>query len=238
MATVAKALAAMNIPVFLMAMLGAAFWYWPVARPVAPQRTYSLMFRRRTSPSAVSSQEFESMVRQISALLSGGANELVLWRSISAVNRPSAVANLADECVTRVGAGLASSVVFQAAAGKMPSRDPARTASVELAACLETAARNGVPLIEVMDRLAGHLDAAAELRALQRTAMAGPKATAVLLGWLPVLGLAAGYLIGVDPIAALTASPLGLLAVTLGVGLLIAGRLWMSALLRAAGAKR
>lgn len=227
----------MSLQVLLLGGFGAWLLYWPGAdlgrRPARGRLNSGKVARER-----ISIDEFELFVRQISALLSGGVNEFELWRSLAAVNRPSGVAGLAEECAVRSSAGLASSAVFRELAAGMPARDPVRVAAVELAACVELASRNGVPMAEVMGRLAGHLDAAAEVRGLQRTAMAGPAATATLLSWLPVLGLAAGYLMGIDPIGASMSSPLGLVAFVIGLVLLAAGRLWMSALLRSAGARR
>lgn len=228
----------MNLQMLLLGIGGICLWYWPAMRPPSFQRSAGPKPWTEPADRSIGIGELELLARHISALVSGGASEGELWRSVSIVNRDSALSGLAADCAARAAAGLGVSPVFRAVAERTPVRDPARAAAIELAACLELASRNGMPIAEVLERLAGHLDSAADARALQRTAMAGPSATAALLGWLPLLGLAAGYLMGLDPIRVLTSGPLGWLALVAGGVLLLLGRLWMSGLLRSAGTVR
>jgi tight adherence protein B len=58
------------------------------------------------------------------------------------------------------------------------------------------------------------------------TALAGPRATARLMTWLPAVGVAMAYVIGVDVAGTLVTNPLGWAAAVLGGGLLFAGRAW------------
>ncbi|MBQ1443051.1 MAG: type II secretion system F family protein [Renibacterium sp.] len=228
----------MNLQVLLLGLGGICLWYWPMTHPAGLRRGAGSKPQAGSAGQPVRIGEFELFVRHVSALLSGGSGEVDLWRAVAASNRDSAVANLAEACAARAAAGLGTAPVFRNIAERAPQRDPVRTAAIEFAACLELAARNGVPMAEVLERLAGHLDSAAEVRGLQRIAMAGPSATAALLGWLPLLGLASGYLMGLDPLGVLMSSPLGWAALIAGGGLLLLGRFWMSALLRSAGTVR
>lgn len=66
------------------------------------------------------------------------------------------------------------------------------------------------------------------------TALAGPRATARLMSWLPAVGVAMAYGIGVDVIGTLVTGPLGWIAALSGGGLLIAGRSWTRRLIRSA----
>ena len=66
------------------------------------------------------------------------------------------------------------------------------------------------------------------------TALAGPRATARLMSWLPVVGVAMAYAIGVDVVGTLIRSPFGWAAAVLGGGLLLAGRAWTRRLVASA----
>jgi tight adherence protein B len=62
-------------------------------------------------------------------------------------------------------------------------------------------------------------------------AFAGPRATARLVGLLPVCGLLLAQLFGLNPLAAIFTKPLALVAVILGVILLVVGNLWTRSIL-------
>lgn len=94
----------------------------------------------------------------------------------------------------------------------------------------------GAPLAGVLERLAVAVAADAEAEAEVRAAVAGPRATAGVLTWLPVLGLLVGAALGADPVAVVLDGGLGATAAGLGVGLVCAGRWWTRALLRRAAA--
>jgi tight adherence protein B len=61
----------------------------------------------------------------------------------------------------------------------------------------------------VLDRLAEALDGELELRQELDSALAGPRATVVLLAGLPVMGLALGQAVGARPLHLLLYRPLG-----------------------------
>jgi tight adherence protein B len=107
----------------------------------------------------------------------------------------------------------------------------------ELAACVSVSERSGAPLAGVLGRYAAQLEGGLDQQASRETAMAGPRATVRLLTWLPVGGLALGYVLGADPLAVLAGSPLGWLAAAAGLALALMGRVWSRTLVRqAAGA--
>jgi tight adherence protein B len=62
-------------------------------------------------------------------------------------------------------------------------------------------------------------------------AFAGPQSTAKLVMWLPVLALVLSQLVGMNPLGAILGSPLGALSVSIGAGLMVAGRFWTKRLL-------
>jgi tight adherence protein B len=104
----------------------------------------------------------------------------------------------------------------------------------ELAACFDIAEASGCPLADVLARFAAQLEVEDDAEAARQTALAGPKATVSLLTWLPLMGLGLGMALGVDPLAILIGTPLGLAALAAGVVLTIAGRAWSARLVHAA----
>ncbi|HET7140239.1 MAG TPA: hypothetical protein VFI36_08770 [Arthrobacter sp.] len=104
----------------------------------------------------------------------------------------------------------------------------------ELAACFDIAEASGCPLADVLARFAAQLEVEDDAEAARQTALAGPQATVSLLTWLPLMGLGLGMALGVDPLAILIGTPLGLGALAAGVGLTIAGRVWSARLVHAA----
>lgn len=107
----------------------------------------------------------------------------------------------------------------------------------DLAACLDIAEASGCPLADVLSRFAAQLEVEDDADAARQTALAGPKATVTLLTWLPLMGLGLGTALGVDPLAILLGTPLGLAVLAAGIALTVAGRIWSARLVAtAAGA--
>lgn len=104
----------------------------------------------------------------------------------------------------------------------------------ELAACFDIAEASGCPLADVLARFAAQLEVEDDAEAARQTALAGPKATVSLLTWLPLMGLGLGMALGVDPLAILVGTPLGIAALGAGVALTVTGRIWSARLVRSA----
>jgi tight adherence protein B len=97
----------------------------------------------------------------------------------------------------------------------------------------------GAPLGRVLEQVAGTLVAEAESRAERDAALAGPRTTGRLLMWLPIAGGFLGWGLGADPVATATDGGVGTVAVSLGLVLLVTGRIWSDRLVAAAtGADR
>lgn len=125
----------------------------------------------------------------------------------------------------------AAPLAFPRAAGREPR------IWLELAACFDIAEASGCPLADVLARFAAQLEVEDDADAARQTALAGPKATVSLLTWLPAMGLGLGMALGVDPLAMLFGTPLGMAALAAGVALTAAGRIWSARLVHtAAGA--
>ena len=110
---------------------------------------------------------------------------------------------------------------------RQDARAPGAGALRGLAACWEVAEHSGAGLAEAVDRLAeGHR---AALRADEQLAaeVAAVRASARILALLPAFGLLIGHWIGAQPLAWLTATWPGRVALVVGVGLQAAGLAWL-----------
>lgn len=108
-----------------------------------------------------------------------------------------------------------------------------------LVAASRLAADVGAPLGAVLESIAHALEAEAEARAAREASLAGPAATAQVLLWLPLVGVAFGAALGVDPVATALGGGLGTAGLLAGGVLLLVGRRWTGRLVsraRAAGA--
>jgi len=114
-------------------------------------------------------------------------------------------------------------------------RRPEVRADVErLAAAWLLSDRHGVPLAELLAGAQADLRWRLQFAARVRAELAGPRATAVVLTALPVLGLALGQLVGADPLGVLRGGLLGQALLVAGVALGVAGMVWSEQILRAA----
>jgi tight adherence protein B len=96
------------------------------------------------------------------------------------------------------------------------------------------AAVAGVPLANVLGRVATDLAADDDQRRHVASALAGPRSSAALLAGLPVLGIALGAAMGARPLAVLFGTPAGRLLCCVGVLLDATGVLWTHRLMRRA----
>lgn len=113
-----------------------------------------------------------------------------------------------------------------------PDGGEGRVAAV-LAAC-RVADELGAPLAPTLDLVAQALVADVEAAAQVRAALAGPRTSARVVGWLPVLGLLLGAVVGADPVAVLTSGGVGTAAGVGGLVLLGCGHVWIALLVRRA----
>lgn len=93
----------------------------------------------------------------------------------------------------------------------------------------------GAPLAGVLDRIGSAVAADEEAQGERRAALAGPRSTAQVLAWLPLLGVALGALLGANPVGVVLSGGLGTASAAAGLVLLLLGRWWTSALLTRAG---
>lgn len=114
--------------------------------------------------------------------------------------------------------------------GARPGCDGLRAA----AAAWQVTEARGAATAEVLDRLAGALDAEIDARRTLDAALAGPRATMVMLGALPVAGVLVGQSLGADPLRLLVHSRLGALLLCGAAVLDAVGIAWTLLLVRRA----
>ncbi len=89
----------------------------------------------------------------------------------------------------------------------------------------------GGPIVLALNRITEVFDRTQRNQQEVQLAFAGPQSTAKLVMWLPVLALVLSQLVGMNPLGAILGSPLGALSVSIGAGLMVAGRFWTKRLL-------
>lgn len=107
------------------------------------------------------------------------------------------------------------------------ARWPGQTGALTtVLAAAELTATLGLAPATVLDQVADSLARDAEAAGRRRAALAGPVATARLLGWLPALGLGLGVALGADPVAVLLDGGGGSALLVTGGLLLLVGHRW------------
>lgn len=170
----------------------------------------------------------ETRIRSLTEGLAALGAELRSGRSLDAAT-DAAVASCVDE---EVGPALARALRAPGAAPEAP--DEFGAALRRVSAGMALSARTGCSLAAVTAAVEDDLRAGQRLRQELRTATAGPRASAMLLAGLPLLGLAMGSGVGADPWRVLTTTGTGQVLLVVGVGLELLGVLWAERLVRRA----
>ena len=97
-----------------------------------------------------------------------------------------------------------------------------------LAACWSVSAQQGSGLSISVTRMAEQARIAEDIRVQLEAQLAGPRATARILMLLPIFGIAMGMTMGVNPVAWLLGTPLGLACLVAGMALTALGYWWTS----------
>lgn len=106
----------------------------------------------------------------------------------------------------------------------------------DIAAAWRVATTVGAPLAESLRGLASALRDAQEAADDARVALAEPAATARLMGWLPLVAVGLGAVLGFDTFGVLLGQPLGIVCLLLGAALIFGAQRWSSRLVRRARA--
>lgn len=178
--------------------------------------------RKQPDLQAAELRESARVVRELASLLRSGQNLDTALEHLVLIERN---AGSALQALT--------SLRLRRGATWMVEQDPAgatdrhqRWLLTRLEWCVQISAESGAPLAQVLDHLADDLEATLETRRTFDVAMAGPRATTRLLTWLPVLGLLGAALFGIDILPTFSTTPVGQVALVLGVLLWLANRWW------------
>jgi len=154
-------------------------------------------------------------------LRAGAAPRQALWRASRDEPRFAAVAAAA-----RSPAGDVVSALHELA------NVPGGGAAADLATAWVVCETAGGGLAAPVARLSGGWRDEEQVRREVRAQLAGPRATAVLLAGLPVLGLAMGAALGADPLSLLRQPSMALIVLFPGLLLDVAGLLWTARITR------
>ncbi|WJL96222.1 type II secretion system F family protein [Microbacterium sp. ET2] len=175
----------------------------------------------RTSPAPPTTPAADTVLK-LAVLLQAGVTPDRAWEHLAETGDATA-RTIRDR--RRGGAGLASAI-----SGTGPQASPWR----EVGAAWEVATVVGAPLAPSLRGLAVALRDAQEGADEVRVALAEPAGTARLIGWLPLLGVALGLLLGFDTVGILTTHPLGIACLVVGGALILIARRWTASLARKA----
>lgn len=159
-----------------------------------------------------STRDVQVVITQVAGLVRSGMPPDRAWAGVGVAVRPDGIPATAD---------------------LLRLTDDASQAQAVVAAC-RVAQLVGAPIAPVLDSIVSTLVAAAESAAERDTALASPRSTARLLLWLPAVGAVVATVLGAGPVHLLLAGGPVVLAPTVGVLLLAAGRWWTRRLVRAA----
>ena len=188
--------------------------------------------RRRAAEHEVQRDEMLTALALMIAELSVGAPPAracaVAAREISEGGEsPSEVAEGLTVLAAR--AELGGSVVVDGASesrGQGSGSDSAGQSWRRIAVAWRTAEHSGVPMGELLESLRADLAARRAFTERTRAGLAGPRATAVVLAGLPLLGIGLGQATGARPIQVLLGGGLGGMLLVIGTALVAAGVVW------------
>ena len=215
-----------HLPVPVLAGLGAAGVGAALSTPlVALLAAVAAFAVGRSRVAALRDRDQERRLLAVTEGLGALAADLRSGRSVDAATA-AAVTACADEAS---GQALARAV-------RTPAAGPAEEgdlgqALARISAGVRLSSRTGCSLAAVVAAVEDDLRARHRQRLELRSATAAPRASALLLAGLPVLGMAMGSGVGADPWAVLTTTGTGQSLLVAGVTLELAGVAWSRRLL-------
>jgi tight adherence protein B len=179
----------------------------PVGLAAAVVATALVLGRVRVSRRAAAAREsaVEATVEVtvgLAAELRAGRTTAQALAAVAPWSGPLQPALSSAAAAVAAGASAADGLLLAAAV-------PGASGLRRVAAAWRVTESTGGRLAGVLDRLAEALDGELELRQELESALAGPRATVVLLAGLPVMGLGLGQAVGARPLHLLLYRPLG-----------------------------
>ena len=208
-------------------------------RPAFPARRYLILPALAFGAAAVGAASLAGGAPLLPALagsVAGGAAGLLVSRAAARRQRRrqhAAAVEFVAALAADIRAGQQPSDAL-ASATTVADLDPRFLASA-IDAVWAVSARSGAPVATVLDRMEQDLRARIRQRREVAAQLAGARATAALLAFLPVLGIGLGTAMGARPLQVLFGAPAGQVSLVVGVGLDAVGVLWTAGIVRRAG---
>jgi tight adherence protein B len=203
---------------------------WSVVPPAARLRLLAIHDReaihgdalagilaRRRSRSRPRTEQLAAALRTLAAELRAGSTPS------EALIRSTGSPPLWPSAITAARFGEPIDAGFKADADRDPELGHAL---LQLAACWHVGINRGSGLVVSLDRLVLSLRAQQEVRATVRNELAAPRATSRMLAFLPVVGVAMGYLLGADPISWFFGTSAGFAVLVIAIVLTVLGAIW------------
>lgn len=191
---------------------------------VAAAGLFGLKLRRsarQRAQAAAFRAEVARVIRSASAELRAGIDPA------AALHAAASDASSAWETVRAAGGADVRTALQQAAA------TPGGECLADVSAAWHLAEQAGAPLAAIFDRMVESIQAEVELDR-EVAVEAGPaRATARLMAVLPIFGLGLGLLLGVNPVAVLVGSGLGVTCLVVGMVLACCGLWWIESIVSA-----
>lgn len=185
--------------------------------------------------------EVATDVHRVSVLLTAGLDPMAALRAFDHPTPPLRAAAACASALEVPEALLEAASTSGSAAGERRSAaaadDEQARAWRVVAASWAVAVESGAPLAGTLARAAAGLRQLADLDRQVEVATAGPLASARVVGFLPLAGLALGALLGADPVGVAFGTLPGAFAVILGSVLLVVGARWNRRLIAEARAR-
>ena len=205
-----------------------------------PDRVLSRLFRTvrgrlpigfpRSRSTGAGVEDVVELIGRLAALSRAGLPAARIWAVLAEAGSPTDALAAVVAAVTSTG-GTTGEGLRLAAAG-LDGRT--RAAVGWLAMTSDVVDRSGAPPGLVLDGVAAGIRADLADHDDREAALAGPRATVMLLTALPVSGLGLGALMGAHPLAVLLGDTAGRACLLTAAGLWLAGRRWMARMVRVA----
>ncbi|HET8615801.1 MAG TPA: hypothetical protein VFL94_09770 [Actinomycetales bacterium] len=175
--------------------------------------------RRRRPSAAAAADEVLDLVGDLAALVRAGASPDHAWTTVVDLRA------VRGGCAASPHLGGTASCAREALEHWAAVPDAPSAVDV-LRAAWSLSDDVGAPLAELLETVAAGIRYDRQLDTDVAVALAAPRATARLLGLLPVAGLALGQLVGAHPVRVLLQTPVGRLCGLAAVLLALVGQLW------------
>jgi tight adherence protein B len=179
--------------------------------------------RRRRTSAGEASDEVAGTVERLATLLEAGVAPDTVWLYLAEFSTHPVIGSVA-------GAVAAGERPVDAFTRSTAIRARRAEAWRSLAAAWAIADACGAPLAPSLRELGGALRDRAQTERAIEVGLAGPVATSRLVGWLPLVGLALGTLMGVDALGTLFGSLAGGAVLAGGLVLMAGGHVWTKAM--------